>query len=621
MNKEELQKLINQLLEQSISDEDFTLLKKELKSSKESRLHYLDLCQSHSILAEKYNALIFERPPAKTVQRKVQEESHDSMNEDELQKLINQLLEQSISDEDFNILKKELKNSKASRQHYLELCQTHSVLSEKYNALIFERPAVHNKRNEKQEENHKVRIISFATMITSLAALFIAVFIIGNKQQSLSVQPELVSETPFRGEVIAKVNKAIATEFEYGGLDGQTIKPGSWLPTGSYNLKRGILEISYNNGVAAIIEAPTRFTVESDMLINCQSGRLSANVPESGKGFTVETPCASIIDLGTEFSVIVEEDEYIEAHVYKGQVRVEWTNQGDVSDKLLDAGNALRIIYQQSDNSKFVETIAAGIDLKRNFFIRNLNEPESEYSKNILALNPVLYFPMDVTEDGNIFKDWSNYKNDGTANIRKNQSTILARGKSGNALRLAGVNHKSFIHVSNYPKARFNEISVTAWVNAHSRPQWATILKNWDAFNYGQFHFGLNQLGHLDVEIQDLDGERHHITEDIPIPTGSWHHVAFVHDGTHVTLYRNGKKLTKTRINGLRVNPNINGLGIGTKLSEVDGQADKGNPGHWNGRLDEIAIFNHALTIDQVKSLNRSGRLLSKIQQEQDSQP
>ncbi len=114
------------------------------------------------------------------------------------------------------------------------------------------------------------------------------------------------------------------------------------------------------------------------------------------------------------------------------------------------------------------------------------------------------------------------------------------------------------------------------------------------------------------------DGERHHITEDTALPTNLWHHVAFVHDGTHVTLYRNGKKLTKLRINVLKVNPHVNGLGIGTKVSGYEGAADIGNPGHWNGRLDEIAIFNHALDHEQIKHLNRSGRQLRKQENTQD---
>ena len=130
MNKDELQKLINQLLEQTISDEDFNALKSELKNSKESRQHYFELCHTHSILSEKYNALILERPATTPNQIKVQEEPQSSMDKDELQKLINQLLEQSISDEDFKTLKTELKNSKESRQYYLGLCQTHSILSE-----------------------------------------------------------------------------------------------------------------------------------------------------------------------------------------------------------------------------------------------------------------------------------------------------------------------------------------------------------------------------------------------------------------------------------------------------------------------------------------------------------
>ena len=42
----------------------------------------------------------------------------------------------------------------------------------------------------------------------------------------------------------------------------------------------------------------------------------------------------------------------------------------------------------------------AGVDYRSDLFIRQLETPNAKYAKEIVKMNPVLYYPMDVQEDG-----------------------------------------------------------------------------------------------------------------------------------------------------------------------------------------------------------------------------
>ncbi|NQZ60385.1 MAG: LamG domain-containing protein, partial [Lentisphaeraceae bacterium] len=148
-----------------------------------------------------------------------------------------------------------------------------------------------------------------------------------------------------------------------------------------------------------------------------------------------------------------------------------------------------------------------------------------------------------------------------------------------------------------------DQITVIAWVRAKSRPMWATIVKNWGAYTPGQFHFGLNQNGYLDIEIMSKAQENIQVTEDKKFPLGKWQHVAFVHTGTSLKLYRNGSLIDELPANGLYQSSSIRSRGIGTKISDSDKGVDRANPGHWDGLLDEIAIFNEAFSDEKIREI------------------
>jgi len=99
---------------------------------------------------------------------------------------------------------------------------------------------------------------------------------------------------------------------------------GSPLGVGQrFQLKSGLSQIHFNNGVGIIVEGPASFELLSSMRISLYSGKITANVPEAGIGFCVDTPTVSVIDLGTEFGVSTDESGATEVSCFVGAVELE----------------------------------------------------------------------------------------------------------------------------------------------------------------------------------------------------------------------------------------------------------------------------------------------------------
>ena len=68
-------------------------------------------------------------------------------------------------------------------------------------------------------------------------------------------------------------------------------------------------------------------------------------------------------------------------------------------------------------------------------------------------------------------------------------------------------------------------------------------------------------------------------------------------------LYRNGVEVGATPCQGVAWQTSPKGLAFGCHTDESGLKPDRANPGSWDGQLDEIAVFNRALTVDQVRQL------------------
>jgi hypothetical protein len=82
------------------------------------------------------------------------------------------------------------------------------------------------------------------------------------------------------------------------------------------------------------------------------------------------------------------------------------------------------------------------------------------------------------------------------------------------------------------------------------------------------------------------------------IPTGSWHNVVTVQAGTNLTVYLNGTSI---------LNATVTAVGSGWGSNFTIGRWSAGNYNYMNGHIDEVALFNSALSASDVTSIYNRG--------------
>jgi hypothetical protein len=97
---------------------------------------------------------------------------------------------------------------------------------------------------------------------------------------------------------------------------------GSTLGAGRLSLRSGTVHLIFAGGAEVAVCGPARFDLVSGSSMRLVEGKLTAHVVKKAAGFCVETPTASIVDLGTQFGVEVTQSGQTETHVLLGTVRM-----------------------------------------------------------------------------------------------------------------------------------------------------------------------------------------------------------------------------------------------------------------------------------------------------------
>lgn len=120
--------------------------------------------------------------------------------------------------------------------------------------------------------------------------------------------------------------------------------PGAQLQAGQLHLVEGVVELVFLQGARVTLTGPVVFDLLSANRGALRSGRLTADVPDSARGFTVEAPGGEVIDYGTEFAIVVNDSGHSDVNVIKGEVEVVGNNP--VSSQTLFSGDVLRFDIQ-----------------------------------------------------------------------------------------------------------------------------------------------------------------------------------------------------------------------------------------------------------------------------------
>ncbi|HOK66385.1 MAG TPA: FecR domain-containing protein [Anaerohalosphaeraceae bacterium] len=151
----------------------------------------------------------------------------------------------------------------------------------------------------------KVSRLSMASLAVSAAAL---IFVIG--------YAFLVSVG--RGVEVATLTDSMNAKW---ADRAPLLERGTRLTTGNNPqlLREGYAELLFDNQARVTLEGPAEFRILAEDRLALTYGRVYVKIPKSATGFSVLTPHAKIIDLGTEFGVISNPSGETEVHVFRGQ--------------------------------------------------------------------------------------------------------------------------------------------------------------------------------------------------------------------------------------------------------------------------------------------------------------
>ncbi|MBS4044645.1 MAG: Ig-like domain-containing protein [Chitinophagaceae bacterium] len=152
-------------------------------------------------------------------------------------------------------------------------------------------------------------------------------------------------------------------------------------------------------------------------------------------------------------------------------------------------------------------------------------------------------------------------------------------------------------------KLTTNKVTGEAWINIKVASSFGTVMKNWGDNNHGAFHFGLSgTTGRLDIAITQTNGTVVNVTSPNVISLNTWHHVAFTLDGTNINLYEDGVLVASTTYNGTLSNA-IPVTYLGAKPNDAGtGPSSGAFSGYFNGLMDEVRIWNTALTQAEIRT-------------------
>lgn len=358
----------------------------------------------------------------------------------------------------------------------------------------------------------------------------------------------------------------------------------AYLSVGEYELQKGLLHLQFEGGVMVYVEAPARFDAVSNTRVVLYSGRLSANVPPEGIGFTVETPEAEVVDFGTEFSVDVDGGTS-EVHVFDGLVRVNpgASSQRDVSRSIdVQASQAVRI----TDGVMKPESISIATDR----FIRNFEEPRLNYARAIKQLSPLAYYRMPIRDRGLVAQP---PEHSGVVLTGEGKRPPHACGVFvGGSLRVGVDSTGRGGRVDAPPALSTGQFTLAVFVYREGPLQNGVVATNLDG-QRGSFDLSLDENGRLQAIIRNSDGDENVVTSNTTLPLKTWRHVVATADGETLQLYEDGDLVAaKPCASVAATDAEIMWFGTDALASRV-----------WGGRIDELALFDKALTNEEVAAL------------------
>lgn len=464
------------------------------------------------------------------------------------------------------------------------------------------------------------KLVPFPNWIAIAAAAAVA-FVIGIGYS------RLLSTDPAPGESFATMDEKEPTAEGYAvvqGLidavteNGSPLRAGDVLGADTIALESGSVRIDFFSGAQVYIEAPARLEIRSAWEAEFHSGKMRAKVPPAARGFVIESNGRRIVDLGTEFGIDTSTNE-VRVEVFSGKVELE--------DRELISGEAVSLtsdgqtapVASNIESFSNLFSIPSGLDHSTQLSFERWRFFSDSLSRDsrLVAYFPFLSKPTDRND--RVPSGLSPYDSE------RDGAVVMAEWVDGRWGRLKGAMEfrrpGSRVRV-NIP-GEFSAYTFSCWARIDSLDRRYNALFLADSYQNGEPHWQIRNDGVLMIGVMiddkivypDRPGARHSRNYYSPpfwdmSMSGQWLHLVSVYDpkNRNVAHYVNGEQISEHVIEEEYL---IDTLRIGNAEIGNWGDPNRKDPGYairnLNGRIDELAIFDAALTESEIAELYRNG--------------
>jgi len=433
------------------------------------------------------------------------------------------------------------------------------------------------------------RRFTFAT-VTTVAAMAACIALMG-AWMAMSWLKSDVEETTAS---VAVLTRGVNLEW-----DSAAIAPGTPLSPGLLKLKSGIAQIEFYQGARVLIEGPAELQLISSGEATCTRGKLSANVPPQAKGFRINTPKGTIVDLGTEFGLDVSEASS-EVHVFKGEVEL---HKAAESMKSLKEGQAMAF----AAGSQLLAANASSFASLNEIHARTALSDHSQFERWQAQsaqrnADPSLKAHFDFQDDESA-RSLRNHAHAGEDGSIVGASWTTGRWPEKRALEFRNVSDRVRLSVAGETKA----LTMAVWMRVNGLDRSLNSIFMSEGWGDRKVHWQITREGHIRLGVAGSVGKSH-VDYDSPVfftpeRFGRWMHLAVVFDPTakEVRHYANGVLLARLPLK------DASPLKLG--IAELGNWNDRRTRSvairHLSGAMDEFAFWDRVLSEAEIKAMTK----------------
>jgi hypothetical protein len=511
----------------------------------------------------------------------------------------------SLSDEEFAELEDLMRNDASVRRELLESRILDSDLRDFATVGQADPPAGSEDSVEKRTI-HRLRVEVWA-MAAAMVLLLGCVLIWWPKQVDSNVA---LSTEPGLDHGVAVLTRAIDAQWTDRQLrQGDSLAPGRW------KLAAGTAELEFYSGASVILEAPAELEIESENGGVLHAGKLRAEVPVHAHGFTIATKDVELVDLGTSFGMEVGADTGTAVHVFDGKVELYELSGGQRPGQGVElaAGQNRRYgpVAKAIDRSIDPDSFLSPDDLDKRLEARLASSYVRwrESADSLIRDDRLLarYEFEPATRLSRTLANSSTRTQDGLIGAIIGASWATGRWPDKGAIEFKRPSDRVRIEVARAA----NSMSLVVWlrIDGFDNGFHSILLSDgWD--RRGALHWQIHRDGFVELAVWHNDPAHTHNSR-APLPMsasdfGRWIQLAVVYnaDNSSVTHYRDGNALGTVRL------PVVVPIAIGK--AEIGNWTPPPNDArqirHFNGRIDEMLIFDKALPKNQIQDLYRNGK-------------